>query len=280
VSRSSDQVRVARAGVIQGIGALIGRQWRLRRILYASTLVELRKRYAGSLLGPLWTILYPLLFLGVYLFTWLVVFRVRFPGFGRLDYVLFVFGGLVPYLFVVESVTAGCVSIKQNLHLIKNVIMPIDLVPVRSVLVALAGHLVGAALLVVLCIISRNATWRLAMLPIVMALQVLWLVGVAWLLAPLGLLIPDIAFVMSLMLMMLMFVSPIAFRSDMVPAAYRLIVSGNPITYMADAYRAAILTDYPVPVWRLAAFAVLAIGTFGVGAVACWRFKDFLVDAE
>jgi len=63
-----------------GIVALVRRQWQFRRILWASAQIELHKRYAGSLLGPLWTVLYPLLFLGVYLFVWLVVFPVRFPG--------------------------------------------------------------------------------------------------------------------------------------------------------------------------------------------------------
>jgi len=263
-----------------GARALVGRQWEFRRILYASARIELRTRYAGSLLGPLWTVLYPLMFLGVYLFIWLVVFPVRFPGLSGTDYVLFVFGGLIPYLFLVESATAGCVSIKQNLHLIKNVILPIELVPTRTVLVALTGHLVGVSLLVVLSIVSHNATWRLVMLPLVVGLQALWLIGLVWLVAPLGVLVPDIAFIVSLGLMMLMFVSPIAFRPEMVPASYRVLVSGNPVTYMADAYRVAIMHDYAVPLWRLGMFAGLSLGTFLLGAAACWRFKDFVVDAE
>jgi len=266
--------------MVDGVAALVRRQWQFRRILVASARVELRKRYAGSVLGPLWTLLYPVLFLGVYLFVWLVVFPVRFPGLSSVDYVLFVFGGLVPYLFLVESVSAGCVSIKQNLHLIKNVVLPIELVPTRTVLVALIGHLVGAALLVVLSIVSRNATWRLGLLPVVVALQALWLMGLVWLLAPIGVLIPDIALIVSLALMMLMFVSPIAFRADMVPASYRFLVAGNPVTYMADAYRSVIMPGHPAPIRCLAEFAALSLGTFVTGAAACWRFKDFVVDAE
>jgi lipopolysaccharide transport system permease protein len=263
-----------------GVAAFVRRQWRFRRILWASARIELRKRYAGSLLGPLWTVLYPLLFLGVYLFVWLVVFPVRFPGTSGRDYVLFVFGGLVPYLFLVESLTAGCVSIKQNLHLIKNVVLPIELVPTRTVLVALIGHAVGGGLLVLLSVISHNATWRLGVLPVVVALQALWLLGLVWLVAPLGVLVPDIAFLVSLGLMMLMFVSPIAFRPDMVPSSYRVLVAANPVTYMVDAYRAVVMPAYPASLWRLATFAALSLGTFVVGAAACWRFKDFVVDAE
>ena len=262
-----------------GVAELVRRHWRFRHVLFASSKVELRKRYAGSLLGPLWAVLYPLAFLGVYLFVWLVVLRVRFPGLSQLDYVLFVFGGLIPYLFLVESLSSGSVSIKQNLHLVKNVIIPIELVPTRAVAVAFIGHLVGAVLLVVLSIISHNATWRLGLLPVVVALQVLWLVGIVWLVAPLGVLVPDIAFVVSLSLMLLMFASPIAFRPEMVPASYRLLVFGNPVTYMASAYRTVFMHDGE-PAWELGAFAAFAFATFAIGAAACWRFKDFVVDSE
>src|SRR6185295_12018171 len=83
--------------VLKDVLRLAETHWRLRSVLYASARVELKKRYAGSLLGPAWTVLYPLLFLGVYLFLWLVVFRVRFSeSTTALDYVVFVFGGLVP----------------------------------------------------------------------------------------------------------------------------------------------------------------------------------------
>src|SRR5476649_2491550 len=82
------------------VTSLVVSQWRLRRVLYASAKAELKKRYAGSLLGPAWAFLYPLLFLSMYLFVWLVVMKMREPGLGRLDYVLFVFSGLVPFLYL------------------------------------------------------------------------------------------------------------------------------------------------------------------------------------
>ena len=143
--------------MLTGLTRLSEAHWRLRRVLYASAKVELQKRYAGSMLGPAWTVLYPLLFLSVYVFLWLVVLRVRFPGeTSRLGYVVFVFGGLVPYLFAVESVTTSAVSIRQNMHLVKGLIIPVELIPTRAVAVALAGHLVGVTMAVVFFTRSRT----------------------------------------------------------------------------------------------------------------------------
>jgi len=191
--------------------ALLERHWRFRTAFWASARIELRKRYAGSLLGPAWAVLYPLLFLSVYLFVWLVVFRAQVPGYSRFDYVLYVFGGLVPYLFFVEALTAASVAIRQNMHLVKNVILPIELVPGRAVIVALAGHAVGLALLIALAVVNDAASWRLVILPLVIVCQLLWLTGLAWILAPVGALLPDTSYLVALAMMLLMFLSPIAF---------------------------------------------------------------------
>jgi lipopolysaccharide transport system permease protein len=260
---------------------LVDTHWRLRRVLYASARVELQKRHAGSILGPLWALLYPLLFLGVYLFLWLVVFRVRFPGSASgLDYVVFVFAGLVPYLFAVESLTGAVVSIKQNIHLVKGVIIPVELIPTRAVGVAVAGHAVGLALLVVLAAVSGNITPRILLLPIVVALQSLLVVGASWIVGPLGVLVPDTAYLVNLVATLLMFVSPIAFKPEMVPAALRLVVWANPATYMVGAYRLALLRDPGVGLQALGVFALIAAASFVAGATFCFRFKHFVVDLE
>ena len=77
------------------------------RILSAVTRVELAKRYSGSVLGKAWLVLYPLILLSVYLFVYLVVFKVQFEGGGPLGYAIFVFSGLIPYIGFMEAVSTG-----------------------------------------------------------------------------------------------------------------------------------------------------------------------------
>lgn len=260
---------------------LAATHWRLRRVLVASARVELQKRHAGSLLGAAWTVLYPLLFLSVYLFLWLVVFRVRFPGStSSLDYVVFVFGGLVPYLFAIESINSAVVSIRQNIHLVKGVIIPVELLPTRSVAVALAGHAVGLALLVALSAASGNLSVRVAALPAVLVLQVMGLVGICWIVASLGVLMPDMVYVVNLAATLLMFVSPIAFSGDMVPARFQAVVALNPVSYMVGAYRFALVRQSDAAGATVAVFALVTLASFLLGAVFCWRFKNSIVDFE
>jgi lipopolysaccharide transport system permease protein len=254
--------------------------WRFRRVLYASTRAELRKRYAGSILGPLWPVLYPLLFLGAYLFLWLVVFNLRFPGMGQLGYVVYVFGGLVPFLFLSEALTASAVSIKQNMQLIKSVIVPPELVPVRAVFVALSSHLVGLALVLLLSGINGTLSWRWLLLPGVVCVYVAGLVGAAWIAAWIGVLVPDFVQLLNIVLVLLMFVSPIAFTPQMVPARFSFTLRLNPVSYIADVYRGVLISEHGTGLPSVAAFAIASVGVCAAGAILCARFKSRVVDLE
>src|SRR5215467_1274739 len=142
---------------------MVGLIFRYRRLLASITRVELAKRHAGSLLGMTWVVLQPALLLSVYLFVYMVVLRMRFEGFSRFDYVLYVFCGLVPYLGFMEALTTGGLSIKQNIHLVKNVMLPIELIPVRSVIVGMTSEFVSIGLvLTMVTVADRSVSWHLA----------------------------------------------------------------------------------------------------------------------
>jgi lipopolysaccharide transport system permease protein len=254
--------------------------WRMRRVFLSSSRVELQKRYAGSLLGPAWALLYPLVFLSVYVFMWVMVLRVRLPDAGRLDYAVFVLAGLVPYLFFVESLSASVLSIRQNLHLVKGVMLPVELIPTRAVIVAGAGHLVGVALLIVLSMWAHTLSAKVVLLPPVMALTTVGLFGLAWVVAPLGLLVPDATYLVNLVTTLFMFVTPIAFTPEMVPARFRAVVWLNPLTYMIQAYRSVLMDRVPIGLIPFGIFTAGVIGLFVAGATLCARYKDVVVDFE
>ena len=141
--------------------------YRHRVALWATFLIELQKKYSGSVLGKLWLVLYPLLLLSVYLFVYLVVFKMRFPGYSEFNYVMYVFCGLIPYLGFSEALTTGCHSIKQNMHLLKNVIIPIELVAIRSVAMSLASQVISMGILLGLLGFSGYLSWNIFWIPLI-----------------------------------------------------------------------------------------------------------------
>lgn len=254
--------------------------WRYWSILVATTRVELKKRYAGSAFGLVWVVLYPAMLLGVYIFVYMVIFSMRFPGYSEFEYVLYVFCGLIPYLGLWEGVSNGTMSVKQNMHLVKNVMLPIELIPVRSVTVSMVSQMVSLLVVIVLVAWGGLVTPHLLWLPVVLVLQMMFLFGLVYVLAGLAVVLPDIAYVVNLMMLLLLFISPIGFKPEMIPAGWDLLVTLNPVYYMIEMYRTSLLYgDFPEP--RIAAIYVAICGLmFLAGCAFFRRFKNMLVDYE
>jgi lipopolysaccharide transport system permease protein len=254
--------------------------YRHRRLLASITRVELSKRHAGSVLGMTWVVLQPALLLSIYLFIYMVVFRVRFEGMSSFGYVLYVFCGLVPYLGFMEALTTGGLSIKQNIHLVKNVMLPIELVPVRAVLVGMASQFVSIGLVLLLVTADGALSWHVLWLPIVVALQIMWLSGLTWILSSLTVALPDVTYFVNLFVFMLMFLSPIGIKPEMVPQQFRWVIYLNPIYYLTEMYRDSMLNGHwPSPA-AAAIYIAMCAGTFALGSAFFERFKAVLADYE
>jgi lipopolysaccharide transport system permease protein len=260
---------------------MVGIILRYRRLLAAITRVELAKRHAGSILGMAWVVLQPLLLLSVYLFVYMVVFPVKLSNFGKIDFTIYVFCGLVPYLGFMEALTTGGLSIKQNMHLVKNVMLPIELIPVRAVLVGMASQFVSIGIVLILAggigILSWNAAW----LPVIVLLQMMWLVGLTWILASLTVALPDITYFVNLLVFLLAFISPIAYRPDtLAGSGFGWITTINPIFYLTAVYRGSILHANTPSFAVIGVYVVMCVATFAIGGAFFERFRGVLTDYE
>jgi len=259
---------------------MIGIIVRHRRMLAAITRIELAKRHAGSVLGMAWVVLQPALLLSVYVFVYMVVLRMRFEGFSRFDYVLYVFCGLVPYLGFMEALTTGALSIKQNIHLVKNVMLPIELIPVRSVIVGMASEFVSIGLVLILLAADRSLSSNVALLPIVVVLQVMWLAGLTWMLSSITVALPDITYFVNLFVFMLMFLSPIGYKPEMVPQGFGWVIYLNPIYYMTQMYRATMISGTPLTATVALVYVMMCLATFALGGAFFERVRGALTDYE
>src|SRR5262249_20640643 len=152
--------------------------------------------------------------------------------------------------------------------------------PVRSILVSMVTQLVSLGVLIVLLAMNGSLSLHLAWLPIVVLLQMLFLVGLVLFLSSLTLLLPDVSYFINLVLVFLMFVSPIGYKPEMVPAELRFLVYLNPIYYLIEAYRCSLMhAALPGPM-EAVVLVGLCLGTFALGSAFFRRFKDVLVDYE
>ena len=215
--------------------------WRHRMLLFQTTRNEIRARYAGSVLGLAWLVLYPLLFLAGYALVYLYIFKVRFGLFDSNEYLVLIFCGLIPFLGFAEGLSLGVGSVTSNASLVKNTLFPIELIPVKAVMVTQCTQAVGTGLLLItLGLLGKISAWTL-LFPVIWFAQVLFTIGLVWILSSLNVFLRDLQNVIAVLVLMLMMISPIAYTADMVPEALRPYLAINPLYYMIIAYQDVLM---------------------------------------
>jgi lipopolysaccharide transport system permease protein len=248
-----------------------------RRLLAASTLSEVRGRYAGTTLGLVWTVLYPALFLAVYGAVFILIFNIRVGGSTATDSVLLIGAALIPFLGFSEALGQGVGSVLANRNLVKNTLFPIELIPVRSTLAGSLTMLVGLGVLQIALWLRGLVHPSQALLPVIVSLQVLFTIGVIWPLSALNVVLRDLGHVVSILLLLLMIASPIAYTADMVPHTLLPLLYANPLYYLIVLYKGCLVQG-TVPTQALAIFATVAIGTFWLGFSVFMKFKQIFAE--
>jgi lipopolysaccharide transport system permease protein len=228
----------------------------------------------------LWYPAYSTLLLGSYCFVYLVVLRVRFQEFGSYEYVLFIFAGLIPYLGFSEAIASSTASVRQNLALLRNAVFPVEFVPVKFVCAALFGLLSSLGIFVLMAAPAGRVGVHLLYLPVALALLFSFSVTVAWVVSAIAVLLPDVTQLVSVGLMLLMFVSPVGFTIDRLPPRVRFLVYLNPLSYLIDAFRFALLGIRTNAIWIDAAFLAACVIAMALAGTFFRRLSPLFADYE
>lgn len=248
-----------------------------RHVLQATTLQDLRAKYTGTALGGIWSVLYPILFLSLYATVYMYILKINLEGLSPFDYVLVIFSGLIPFLGFAEALGSGVGSVTANAGLVKNTLFPIELIPLKAVLVSSVTMIVGLVLLLSILWgkgIILATQW---LVPVIFLLQLIFTCGLIWLLAAINVFFRDVNQMISIIILFLMLVSPIGYTASMIPENMMPLMYPNPLYYLIMLYRACI-TENVVPWDMLLVFSGFAIGFFVVGYYVFTRLKVIFVD--
>jgi homopolymeric O-antigen transport system permease protein len=269
-SRNDDrwQAALGSAGLLRTHGRLLARV----------TLNDLRQRYAGSLLGLGWAILAPLLVLTIYAVIYLEIFRIRVATLDSREYVIYVFCGLVPYLATAEAIGQGVTAVISNKSVLNNTVFPIDLTPIKPVLAVQAVMASGMTIVLAGAFATGNVHPTLVLLPVIWALNALWLAGINWLLSLLNVIFRDLQNLVGSVLMVMLVASPIAYTPDMVPPSLKLLLALNPFAYFVVAYQQVVMLGIWPSTPHLIILVVMSLATFALGSWFFWRTKRVIID--
>jgi ABC-type polysaccharide/polyol phosphate export permease len=238
--------------------------WNYRSLLRMLVERDLKTRYRGSALGVAWSFLQPLGMMLVLTFA----FSVITPGSSKIEHFpVFALSGWLAWSFFTAAVTGATGSVVANGSLVKKVYFPRLVLPVAVVVSSLINFLFALPVwLGVALVLGHPLHATLLFLPVIIAIQVVFCIGVSFLLSTLNVFYRDTQFILELAMLALFFLTPIWYDIDRAPPQIGLWVRRfNPMASLVNMYQDAMyrgeITDAGF-VFRtgLTAVAVLVAG--------------------
>lgn len=220
--------------------------WAKRELLWELVTKEIRLRYRRSALGFLWSLLHPLLMMGV--FT--LVFS-RFPklmGELTVPYYLFFLVGYLCWNYFSVSLSNSHMSIIANATIVKQVFFPRQVLPLAAVISNFFHILLAFLLLIIyLLIFTQHLSYRIVFFPVAIALETLLILGLSLIVSSLNVFFRDVGQILEVVLTFWFYLTPIFYPLSIFGPNDRLIVSLlklNPITEIVGLYRWCLLDGF------------------------------------
>lgn len=215
---------------------LIKNRYLIKVLIYR----DIQTKYKGSVLGLLWSLLIPLVLLLVYTFVFSVIFQARWgksEG-SRVEFALILFAGLIVFNFFSECLNRAPGIVLGNVNYVKKVVFPIEVLGVVTVGSALFNFFVSFLVwLLVYFVFFGIPHLTVLLIPLYIIPLFLFVLGCVWVFSAVGVYLRDISQFVGILTTIFMFLSPIFYPIEALPARFQKVIYINPLSYYIEAFR-------------------------------------------
>lgn len=246
--------------------------WRHRELIKASAKREVLGRYRGSVMGILWSFFNPMFMLAVYTFVFSVVFKARWNtgSESKTEFAMVLFAGLIIFNLFAECISRAPGLILSNANYVKKVVFPLEILPAAALLSAIFHGLISLGVWFLAYIVFFGLPHvTIFYLPLIVVPFVLFIMGLSWALASLGVYLRDVSHFIGVIISVLMFVSPIFYPVTNLPESYRHLLYLNPLTPAIEQTRDVLFWG------KLPDFSMLGMYSLATAFIAWMGFAWF-----
>lgn len=225
---------------------------------------EIEARYRGAGLGLIWSILTPLLMLGVYTFVFGTVFRSRWvtsaADASPAEFAVILFVGLIMFQLLAETVNRAPGLMLSNQSYVKKVVFPLEiLVPVAMGTALFHASISLLVLLPFILFVFGDVPVTAVFLPLVAAPLVMMILGISWFLASVGTYLRDVGQFVGTAVTALLFMAPIFFPLSALPVWLQPWLALNPLTVPVQQAREVLIFGKMPDFAELGAYTLVAM---------------------
>ena len=212
-----------------------------RKLIFMLSRADFKEKYLGSYLGVFWAFFRPSLFIVVIWFIFSVGFKSK-PVDDGTPFILWLLCGFIPWFFFVEGLNQGMNAIVSNAFFVRKVAFRVSVLPLVKIVSALYIHLIFVAILIFIILMYGYApTIYWLQIPYFIFCMTCLLLGLGWITSSLRVFIKDIGEVIGVIVQFGFWMTPIFWSLDIVPEQYHSLLELNPMLYVVNGYRNALL---------------------------------------
>lgn len=251
--------------------------WYYRVLLAMMVRYNIMSRYSQTTLGILWIMILPLSTALILSFVFSQIFRPI--DIGDVPFISFFLVGLTFWNFFNQSITQSTVTIVQRRQLIGQVYFPRELLVTVKLGEAMVDLVFTFSIMVVINAVSGILpNWNYIFVPLLLLVQITFSMGIMLMVSYLSVMIRDIPNLVSVILQMLFYFTPILYTVELIPQRLRFIILFNPIAVLIDSYRTVIIYNQPPDGVLLFYPVVMSVVVLYVGYRFFKRNEKLLVD--
>jgi len=244
---------------------------RHRALVWALLVRQLKGRYRGSVLGFVWTFLNPLLLMAVYALVFRFYMRIAVP-----NYALFLLAGLLPWQWFSSGLNEGTNAVVGGSALVTKSLFPTEILPAVVVLSNMVNFLFSVPLLWIagwIYGIAPSPLAWLALVPLIL-LQLGFTLGLVLALAALNVHYRDVQHIVSNLLLLWFFLTPIVYPETQVPEEMRGLLLLNPMALFTHGYHDVLVHASWPSLQSLALLAAYTAASLLIGAKIYDAYRD------
>jgi ABC-type polysaccharide/polyol phosphate export permease len=250
--------------------------WARRDLVWTLASRDVRARYQQSILGVYWTVLNPLASAAVFTVVFSIIAGVPV---GRTPYAVFVICGLAPWSFFANTIVNATNSLVGMAGLLTKVAFPREVLPLAAVLARLVDLAVSlGVVLVILAWYGLPLRWTMLLVPLPLAIEIVFVLGLGLLLGAANLFYRDVTQLLNVVLSLWIFLTPVVYPLDRVPASLRTWIALNPMSPVVSVFRDLIVGDGPPELTPLLPAAAISLIVFIIGYAVFKRLEPLFAE--
>jgi lipopolysaccharide transport system permease protein len=245
--------------------------WQHMDIAFILAVRDIKVRYKQSFAGIAWAVIQPLLTM--------IVFTAVFAGVVRVDthgspYPLFSLAALVPWSYFVHAINKSTTCLVTDRDLITRVYFPRLILPVSAILGGLVDFFIALALLLILLpFYGQSLSWSVLLLPLFLIFTMMTAFALGLWLSALNVQYRDVNNALPFFTQVLMFISPVAYPTSVIPEKWQLVYALNPMATVINGFRWVLLDGQPPPGLESLISAVM-VAVALIGGLYFFRWQE------